>query len=73
MIGERQQLYYTPHEMAEVLRVSAMTIRRMIARGELCAVQVGPARLRIPSSELDRINRTGTTAPSPKTRKKSSA
>jgi excisionase family DNA binding protein len=44
----------TVDETADVLRVSAKTVRRRIAAGELPAVQLGPSGspLRIPEDEL---------------------
>lgn len=63
------QRYYTARELAEILRVSDLTIRRMIQRGELRAVRVGPRNLRIPAAELERIEETGTTRPPARSRK----
>jgi excisionase family DNA binding protein len=42
----------TAHEVADQLRVSTMTIYRLIRRGELPAVRVG-RNYRVRSSELD--------------------
>ena len=61
--------YYTVRELADVLRVSDLTIRRMIHRGELRAVRVGPRNLRIPAAELERIEETGATRPPARSRK----
>lgn len=46
--------FYEPRELAELLRVSESTIRRMIRRGTLQAVAVGRQH-RVPRSELVRL------------------
>lgn len=38
---EEEQTVYTLAEVAELLRVSERTIRRLVERGELTAAQVG--------------------------------
>jgi excisionase family DNA binding protein len=45
---------YTVEEVADYLRVSERTIRRMIEKKMLRAVRIG-SRVRIPLSELDRF------------------
>jgi len=49
--------FYTPKEISKILKVTTSTIRNMIKRGDLRAVQLKGGRgiYRIPSSELDRI------------------
>lgn len=49
--------FYTPKEIAEILKVTTSTIRNMIKRGDLRAVQLKGGRgiYRIPTSELDRM------------------
>lgn len=61
--------FYTVRELADVLRVSDLTIRRWIHRGELKAIRVGPRNLRISASELERIEETGATRPPARSRK----
>ncbi|WP_104989969.1 helix-turn-helix domain-containing protein [Deinococcus sp. NW-56] len=46
--------FYEPRELAELLRVSETTIRRMIRRGTLRAVAIGRQH-RVPRSELVRL------------------
>ncbi len=49
--------FYTPKEISKILKVTTATIRNMIKRGDLRAVQLKGGRgiYRIPTSELDRI------------------
>jgi len=49
---------------AEMLGVSVYTVRRLIARGNLIAVNVGARRL-IAESEIDRIIQRGIGKPRP--------
>jgi excisionase family DNA binding protein len=42
-------------EVADLLNVSRPTIRRMIVRGDLQAIHVGPRLLRVPASEVERV------------------
>jgi excisionase family DNA binding protein len=44
--------YLTPQEVADLLRVSSMTVYRLIKSGEMPAIRVGKA-FRIPEDELD--------------------
>ncbi|MBD0734089.1 helix-turn-helix domain-containing protein [Streptomyces sp. CBMA29] len=44
--------FYTPVEVAQMLRVSRMTVYRLIDTGELEAVRVGRL-LRVPASALE--------------------
>ena len=46
--------FYEPRELAELLRVSESTIRRMIRQGTLQAITIGRQH-RIPRSELVRV------------------
>jgi len=48
--GER---LYSIAEVAELWAMSRDTIERLLARGELRYVQIGPRRRRIPASALD--------------------
>jgi excisionase family DNA binding protein len=43
--------FYTPEELAALLRVHVLTIRRMIARGELPVLKVG-RRYRIRGADI---------------------
>jgi excisionase family DNA binding protein len=45
-------------EAARMLGVSVYTVRRLVARGEVAAVNVGARRL-IPASEIERIVQRG--------------
>ena len=47
--------YTTIKETAVQLGVSDMTIRRMVARGELSAYRIGPRVLRLDADEVDRL------------------
>jgi len=42
-------------QVADLLNVSQPTIRRMISRGDLSAVHVGPRLIRVPASEIERV------------------
>jgi excisionase family DNA binding protein len=48
--GER---LYSIAEVAELWQLSRDTIERLLRRGELRYVQIGPRRRRIPASALD--------------------
>lgn len=48
----------TPEQAADVLQLNPETIRRMIRRGELQAVQIG-RRWRIPRAAIDRLLQGG--------------
>lgn len=50
---------YTVNELAEALRVSPITVRRAIDRGDVRTVRAG-ARVRIPAREFHRLTGTGT-------------
>jgi excisionase family DNA binding protein len=53
-VHERHLL--TPREVADELRYSERSIRRLIDDGHLRALQLGPRRaLRIPRSEIERL------------------
>jgi excisionase family DNA binding protein len=45
----------TVEDVAKWLRLSKMTVRNMISRGELSAIYLGQRRVRIRRSELDRF------------------
>jgi excisionase family DNA binding protein len=49
---ESKQAFLTVAEVAETLRVSDMTIYRLIANGEIRAIKVGRS-YRIPAAALD--------------------
>jgi excisionase family DNA binding protein len=51
---EMQFMYYTVEEVANVLRVSPPTVRKLIKEGQLKAVRVG-VQIRIQKEELDRF------------------
>ena len=57
MRGVVVEKFYTPHEVAEVMRVSYMTVLRYIDAGRINAVWFGGYR--IPQDELDRIMEEG--------------
>lgn len=47
--------FLTVDEVAAMLRLNPQTVRNTIDRGELAAVRVGPRRVRIRKSALDRF------------------
>ena len=47
--------HWTPEEIAEILRVHVVTVRRWIAAGQLGAIRLPGGGYRIPQSELDRL------------------
>jgi excisionase family DNA binding protein len=53
---------YSIDEAARILRVNPITIRRMIARGEIVSHKVGKQH-RIPRSELEKFLSGGTQKP----------
>lgn len=53
--------FLTVSEVADTLRVSSMTVYRLIKAGDLRAVRVGKA-YRIPEDEVDRYVAAGFTA-----------
>lgn len=55
--------FLTVAEVAKLLKLNEQTIRNWIDRGELAAVRLGPRRVRIRRSELDRFITAGETRP----------
>ena len=47
--------HWTPEEIAEILRVHVVTVRRWIAAGQLGAIRLPGGGYRIPQSELERL------------------
>ena len=47
--------HWTPEEIAEILMVHVVTVRRWIAAGQLGAIRLPGGGYRIPQSELDRL------------------
>ena len=47
--------HWTPEEIAEILRVHVVTVRRWIAAGQLGAIRLPGGGYRIPQSELNRL------------------
>lgn len=47
--------FLTVDEVASMLRLNPQTVRNTIDRGELAAVRVGPRRVRVRKSALDRF------------------
>ena len=47
--------HWTPEEIAEILRVHVVTVRRWIAGGQLGAIRLPGGGYRILQSELDRL------------------
>ena len=52
---EHERLLYSKNEAVELLGLSLRTIDYLIARGELKARRVGPKRVMIPRTELERF------------------
>ena len=52
-------MLYTIEEVAKELKISEITVRRMIQYGVLKAVKIG-VQWRIPQDEVDRVKREGT-------------
>lgn len=50
--------YMTVPEVAEILRVSKMTVYRMVHRGDIEAIRVGRS-FRIPAAEVRRVLKDG--------------
>ena len=49
------ETFLTVAEIAERLRLNQQTVRNWIDRGELAAIRVGPRRVRVRASELERF------------------
>ena len=49
------ETYLTVAEIAEQLRLNQQTVRNWIDRGELSAIRVGPRRVRVRASDLQRF------------------
>jgi excisionase family DNA binding protein len=47
------RLFFTVEQLAARWQISQRTVRRLIKRGELCAVEIG-AQLRVPVSAVER-------------------
>jgi excisionase family DNA binding protein len=58
--------YLTVEEVAEVMRVSKMTVYRLLHSGELPGVRVGRS-FRVPQDALDAYLRSSATVPLPQT------
>lgn len=52
---------FTVAEVAAMLKLNPQTIRNWIDRGELACVRIGPRRVRIKRSDLDRLIQPGYT------------
>lgn len=52
---------YTPAQVAELLQVHLVTVRRMIKAGQINAVHIG-RNVRIPATEIDRLMSKGVAA-----------
>jgi excisionase family DNA binding protein len=59
--------YLTVEEVAEVMRVSKMTVYRLLHSGELPGVRVGRS-FRVPQDALDAYLRSSSTVPLPQER-----
>jgi excisionase family DNA binding protein len=59
--------YLTVEEVAEVMRVSKMTVYRLLHSGELPGVRVGRS-FRVPQDALDAYLRSSSTVPLPEER-----
>lgn len=55
------QTAYTPAQVAELLQVHLVTVRRMIKAGHIKAVHIG-RNVRIPATEIDRLMNEGVAA-----------
>ena len=51
--------FYTVAEVADIMRVSRMTVYRMVHSGELPAIRVGKNSYRVPRSALDQLLMVG--------------
>jgi excisionase family DNA binding protein len=49
------ETFVTVAEIAEQLRLNQQTVRNWIDRGELSAIRIGPRRVRVRASELERF------------------
>ena len=47
--------HWTAEELAEILRVHVVTVRRWIAAGHLVAIRLPGGGYRIPQAEFDRL------------------
>ena len=63
MNASKADEYLTVAEIASELELNQQTIRNWIDQGSLRAVRVGPRRVRVLRSELDRMLAGGATAP----------
>lgn len=51
---DMDRLYYTPHEVAEILAISDDSVLRLIRKGDLPAFRVSPRIIRVPIIAFDR-------------------
>lgn len=49
--------FYTPHEVAEILRLSYPTVYKLIKNGDIEAIKVG-AHYRVPASAIEKLKYT---------------
>lgn len=59
-----EQPYLTVEEVAELMRVSKMTVYRLLHSGELPGIRVGRS-FRVPREALDTFLRSSATVPQP--------
>jgi len=65
MNASKADEYLTVAEIASELKLNQQTTRNWIDQGSLRAVRVGPRRVRVLRSDLDRMLAGGATAPAP--------
>ena len=58
-----QDNFLTIAEVANLLRLNQQTVRNWIDRGDLPAVRIGPRRVRVRESDLERLIAAGETTP----------
>lgn len=49
--------FYTPHEVAEILRISYKTVYKLLKSGKLESIKIG-AHYRVPASAIEKLKYT---------------
>lgn len=51
---EKEKMFYSPREVAELLNVTSATVRNLVKRGEIPAIRIGAA-YRVKKEVIDKL------------------
>jgi len=55
--GVKKMEFYTPYEVAEILKVSYRTVHKLLKNGDIESIKVG-AHYRVPASAIEKLKYT---------------